>query len=79
MLFRLRDWDSKIRLANLFLSNPTGTLMGILNEYHDVRVHDSRINLTNEEKVNTWNTLVKKYMNKIRSNTVRLRIKCGLP
>jgi hypothetical protein len=52
MVFRLRDWDSKIRLANLFLSNPTGTpeFQGILNEYHDVRIHYSRVNLTNEEK-----------------------------
>jgi hypothetical protein len=35
--------------------------MGILNEYHDVRVHDSKVNLTKEEKVKGWNTLLKRY------------------
>lgn len=51
--------------------------MGIINEYHDVRVHDSKVNLTKEEKVKV-EILFLKDMNNKRSNTVRQRIKCGL-
>jgi len=76
------EWDTHIRLANQYLSDPStapsSQIIDLLNEYKEVREKSSWDNLSDELKVRAWKENLYSDLNKIKMGTARHITKLGL-